>query len=101
MSQDGNLYVGVARLELQIPDARSLKDRRRAVRPLVERLRNRHRVLVLETGRGDLHQRAGLAICAASTVAADAEQRLERVRATVDDSWPGIILDWSVDLIQL
>ncbi|NOZ79968.1 MAG: DUF503 domain-containing protein [Acidobacteria bacterium] len=99
MSQ--NLFVGVARLELHIPEARSLKDRRRALRPLIERLRNRHRVLVIETGHTDLHQRAALAICGVSTTAADLEQRFDRVHRTVDEIWAGVILSWDVELVQV
>jgi uncharacterized protein YlxP (DUF503 family) len=41
-----SVYVGVAHLELHLPEARSLKAKRGAVRPLVERIRNRHQVLV-------------------------------------------------------
>jgi len=95
------VYVGVALLGLHLPEARSLKQRRGSVRPLVERLRNRHRVLVIEAGHQDLHQRATLAICAISTDAADLEARLQRVRSTVDESWPGFVLSWDVDVTPL
>ncbi len=101
MDNGQNLFVGVARLEVHIPEARSLKDRRRALRPLIERLRNRHRVLVIETGNAELHQRAGLAICGLSSTAADLEQRFDRVRGTVDEIWAGMILSWDLELIQV
>lgn len=96
-----NVYVGVARLELHLPEARSLKAKRSATRPLVERIRSRHQVLVSEVDHQDLHQRAALAIAGLSTNAQDLESRLERVRTTVDDTWSGFVLDWDVEIIQL
>jgi uncharacterized protein YlxP (DUF503 family) len=97
----GTVYVGVAHLELHLPEARSLKDKRGAVRPLAERMRNRHQVLVTEIDHQDLHQRATFAIAALSTDAVDLESRLQRVRRTVDDSWSGFVLAWEVEILQL
>lgn len=42
--------VGLLRITLRLPDARSLKDRRRVVRSLADRLRARCLVAVAETG---------------------------------------------------
>ncbi len=96
-----SVYVGVAHLELHLPEARSLKAKRGAVRPLVERIRNRHQVLVTEVDHQDLHQRATFAIAALSTSLVDVESRLQRVRMTVDDSWTGFVLGWEVEILQL
>ncbi len=96
-----NIYVGVARLGLHIPEARSLKTKRSHTRSLVERLRSRHQVMVLETDHQDLHQRADFAICAVSTDVVDVEARLQRVSDTIDRSWSGTILDWEVEVIQV
>ncbi|HSL19718.1 MAG TPA: DUF503 domain-containing protein [Methylomirabilota bacterium] len=94
------IYVGVARLGLHIPEARSLKEKRSHVRSLMERLRARHQVMVLETDHQDLHQRSELAILAVSTEIVDLEARLQRVSGTVDRTWSGHILDWNVEIIE-
>ncbi len=96
-----NLYVGVARLELHIPEARSLKAKRSATRRLVDRVRNKHQALVVESGHQDLHQRAAIAFCVLSTDPVDAGARLQRVRQTVDEVWTGMILDWEVRIEQV
>jgi uncharacterized protein YlxP (DUF503 family) len=101
MSNDVNIYVGVARLELHIPDARSLKAKRSHTRGLVERIRTRHQVLVLEVDHQDLYQRAAVVISALSTDAVDLEARLQRVENTVNDTWTGNVLKWDVEIIQL
>ncbi len=97
----GGTFVGIVYVDLHLPDARSLKDKRGQVRSLVEKVRNRHQVLVIESGFQDLHQRARLVICALSTEAVDAEARLQRVERTVDLNWSGPVLGWETEVIQL
>jgi uncharacterized protein YlxP (DUF503 family) len=96
----GETYVGVAHLELHVPEARSLKAKRAPVRSLIEKIKNRHRVLVVEADYQDLYQRAHLAICALSTDPVDIEARLRRVEQTVDRNWSGHVLSWEVEIIQ-
>jgi uncharacterized protein len=96
-----NLYVGVARLELHLPEARSLKEKRSHTRSLLERIRAQHQVLVIEADHQDLHQRAIFAICALSTDVVDVESRLQRVSNTVDDTFGGFVVGWTVDVHQV
>ena len=96
----GEIYIGVAHLELHIPDARSLKAKRAPVRSLMEKIRNRHKVLVIEVEHQDLYQRARLAISAISTNPVDIEARLRRVEKTVDRNWSGHVLGWEIEIIQ-
>lgn len=95
-----SIFVGVARLELHLPEARSLKAKRRHTRSLIERLRSRHQVLVIEADHQDLYQRATFAICAVSTDTVDLESRLQRVANTVDNNWSGNVLGWNVEILQ-
>ena len=96
-----NVYVGVARLELHIPRARSLKEKRSSTRSLIERIRNRHKVLVIEVDHQDLYQRAEFAISALSTDPVDLDSRMGRVERTIHENWSGNILNWDVEIIQL
>lgn len=50
---DEKIFVGVARLELSVPGARSLKDRRQALLSLRDRLRHRFDVTFHEVGVQD------------------------------------------------
>ena len=97
----GGIVVGVARVELHVPEARSLKAKRSPVRSLIDRLRSRHQVLVIESGHQDLYQRASIAICALSSSRGDVEARLQRVEDTVDRCWEGHVLEWSVDVVEI
>jgi len=101
MSEGVAVYVGVAILSLHTPEARSLKEKRSHTRSLVQRIRSRHQVLVVEAGHQDLHQRAIFAICAMSTDSVDLEARLQRVSRTVDETWSGHVLAWDVDIFEV
>lgn len=98
---ENNIYVGIAKLEVHTPEARSLKQKRSFTRKLVDRIKNRHQVLVVEANQQDLYQRAGFAVSALSTDPVDVESRLQRVEKTVHETWSGNILAWDVEIIQI
>lgn len=56
------MVVGVLRVEVLVPEARSLKAKRRVVRAIVGRVRNKFNVSVAECDAHDLWQRAVLGI---------------------------------------
>ena len=60
---DPALFVSLLTIDLMIPWAQSLKDRRSAVRGLKERLRSRFNASVTEVAYQDKWQRATLAVC--------------------------------------
>jgi uncharacterized protein YlxP (DUF503 family) len=101
MNTDASFYVGIGRLELHVPGARSLKEKRSHTRSLIERIRSRHQVLVSEVGHQDLYQRAAFAVCAFSADSVDVESRLRRVERTIDENWSGNVLLWDVEIIQV
>ena len=96
-----NIFIGVATLEVHIPDARSLKQKRSSTRKLVERIRSRHQVLAIEAGQQELYQRSTFAISALSTDPVDLESRFQRVEKTIFESFSGNILRWDVEIIQV
>ena len=57
-----HLVVGVARFTLRFPGSRSLKDKRRILHSVQDRIRARHRVSCAEIGAQDEHGRAILAL---------------------------------------
>jgi uncharacterized protein YlxP (DUF503 family) len=95
------LFVALAEVELHLPGARSLKDKRHDVRSLVERLRHRLAVLVVESDHQDLHQRAALAMTALATDAEAARGTVARALDVVHESFPGVVLDERIKLVQV
>lgn len=87
------MVVGVIGWELQVLDARSLKEKRRVVKSLKERLRNRFNVSVAETAYQDRWQRAEITACVVSTDRRRAESILDRADQLVASEVAGRIID--------
>jgi len=73
------MVVGLLTLDLHFPGARSLKDKRQALRSLQTRIRNRFNVSVAEVDHQDLWQRARLAVVTVNTDHVHLESTLNSV----------------------
>ena len=80
-----SVVVGVAQIELHLPQARSLKDKRRVIKSLMERWQQRHRVSVAETGYQELHQRSELSVSLVSSSEHRIDQVFDALERAVDD----------------
>jgi uncharacterized protein YlxP (DUF503 family) len=73
--------IGLLTLEIHIPDAHSLKDKRQVLRSLKDRLRARFNVAVAELEGQDSWQHAVVGVVTISNVAHHAEEALKTVAA--------------------
>lgn len=78
------MFVGVAVWDLHLAGCASLKEKRRIVRSLRDRLRHQLNVSVAETDHQDLLQRAGLAACVVSSGRRNAQQVLSSADQLVE-----------------
>lgn len=88
------MFVGIVRIELHIPAARSLKDKRQVVRSLKDRIREQVRAAVSEVDHQDLWQRAALGVAVVAPDATHARDLLQSVRRIVDQEWAATLTDW-------
>jgi uncharacterized protein YlxP (DUF503 family) len=77
------VHVLALTVDLRIPDAHSLKEKRSVVSTILEGAQRRYRVAVSETGRLDAHQRAELAFVGVSGSATHAAQMIDSVERFV------------------
>ena len=61
--KDQPIFIALLTVELVIPYAQSLKDKRSAVRGLTDRIRNKFNASVAEVGYQDKWQRSVVAVC--------------------------------------
>jgi uncharacterized protein len=73
------MVIGLLTLDLHFPGARSLKDKRQALRSLETRIRNRFNVSLAEVEHQDLWQRARLAVVSVNTDHVHLETTLQKV----------------------
>ncbi|HVB07134.1 MAG TPA: DUF503 domain-containing protein [Acidimicrobiales bacterium] len=70
-------------LDLRLPAAMTLKDKRQVLRHLLDTARSRYRVAAAELDHQDLHQRALLGFAAVAADAAHVEEVLDEVERFV------------------
>ena len=93
------MFVGVLRLTFHIPHARSLKDKRRVVSKLRDRVRSRFDVSIAEVGAQDLHQRAVFGVSVVSGDAAVCDAVLEKVAHEAETAGDAVLTDRQTELV--
>lgn len=93
------MHVGVMRLVLEIPGARSLKDKRQVIRSFKERVKSRIGVSIAEVGHHDKLQRATFGVAVVSGDAAVCEELLGRVTSMAGSLPDAILVDRAVEMI--
>ena len=88
------------RLELELPFAFSLKDKRQTLRSLKDRLRRKN-VSVVESEHQDRWQRATVEIALAAVSRGAAEEKREELRRTLLNYEDLAILDWREEFVKL
>jgi uncharacterized protein len=91
--------VGLLTLEIFIPDAHSLKDKRQVLRSLKDRLRARFNVAVAELDHQDTWQRAQVGVVILSNDAAHLEQSLQAVFAEAENLLGRDLVDHNLEVL--
>jgi len=73
------LTIGLLTLDMLIPGARSLKDKRRVVKSLKDRIRNRYNASVAEVEFLDEWRRARVAVCVVARESRFANTQLNEI----------------------
>ena len=92
------MIVALLTVELHVPGAQSLKDKRMVLRRVKDRLK-KFNVSVSEVEHHDLWQRAGLAIVTVSTDQTHADRELAAVADEIERVEPGLITRTEVEFL--
>lgn len=94
------MLIAISIFELHLPQARSLKEKRKVVKGLIDRTHQRFRVSIAETDFHDLHQRSEMAIAAVVRDDAQGERLLDAVRQLIDAEHRAILTAWEPQLME-
>ena len=94
------MVVAISVFELHLPRSRSLKEKRRVVKSLTERIHRRHRVSVAETDFHDLHQRAEIGVAAVAATRPPLERQLDAIRRLADEQEEAVLLGWEPQYLE-
>ncbi len=93
-----SMIVGLLSVELHIPGARSLKEKRMVLKGMKDRLK-KFNVAVAEVEHQDLWQRAALGIVTISTSQAHADRELAAVADEIERVEPGLITRTEIEFL--
>ena len=88
------------RLELELPFASSLKEKRQVLRSIKDRLRRKN-VSVVESDNHDVWQRATVELALAAVSRGAAEEKREEIRRALLNYEELAILDWREEFVKL
>ncbi len=88
------------KLELELPYAASLKDKRKTIRSIKDRLRRKN-VSVVESNHQNLWQRATVELALAAVSHGAAEEKREEIRRSLLNYEELLILDWREEFSKL
>jgi len=92
------MIVGVLRLELSLPGSASLKDKRRVLQSLLDRLHQQFNVAAAEIDYQDDRRRAEIAVSCVSNDGTHANRILSRVLAVVEREADVVLVDVEMEL---
>jgi uncharacterized protein len=95
------VFVGVARLVFSIPGARSLKDRRRVVKSLKDRVRARLPVSLAEVGDLERYQVATLGVAVVSNESARCSEVLSAAVGMARVARDAVLADVATEIMTL
>jgi uncharacterized protein YlxP (DUF503 family) len=90
----------VVRLELELPFASSLKEKRKTIRSVKDRLRRKN-VSLVESGHQDSWQRASVELAVAAVDRGAAEEKREEVRRALLNYDDLAIIEWREEFVKL
>ncbi len=93
------MWVGRALVELELPEGGNLKDKRRVIKGLVARVRQRYEVACAEVGRQDDHRRATIGVAAVSNDPVHARAVLGAVKGFLVSNPEIVVLDFDVEVL--
>jgi len=92
------MFVAVLQVDLAIEGAHSLKDKRRVLKGLLERLRREHGVAAAEVADQEVWNRAGVGIAFVSGERRHAESHLQRVLNHLERDRDAVVLDSQLEV---
>ena len=91
------MVIGYLELDIHFPHARSLKDKRKELAGLKDRIRQKHNVALAELDFQDVWQRTKIGVVTLNSHQTVVEQVLSRIRSDVFEHVNGEVLDSRIE----
>jgi hypothetical protein len=93
------MIIGACTVELYLPGKKSLKEKRRLLKPLLLRLRKEFNLTTAEVDHHDVWQSTQIALVTVSTDARHVQRLLEQAVHWIENHRPDLsVVDWQVEI---
>ncbi|MAG55976.1 MAG: hypothetical protein CMJ83_06775 [Planctomycetes bacterium] len=93
------MFVAIIQVELRLHEPRTLKERRRIVNSLKERVHRRFKVAIAEVGDTSVYRSAQLGISLVSNEARHARERAQKVVEFIENAPDSEVVDVQTEVI--
>jgi uncharacterized protein len=93
------MHVGILQVEISIPDAMSLKDKRQVVKSLKDRIAHGHNVSIAEVGALDEHRRSIIGMAMVSNDKRYVESALSKLVDFVRTVPQASLIDYQIEFL--
>ncbi len=93
------MFIGICTIRLRLRDNHSLKGKRRVVKTITERVKNKFNVSIAEVDHQDLWQRAELGVAIVSNDKGHAQRTLTAVVNFIDGMHLADLLDYEIEMV--
>ena len=94
------MHIGVCTIWLTIPDSYSLKQKRKVVKSITDRLKNRFNIAIAEVDELDRHQQAVLGVVSVSNDKRHLNRVLSYVVNFVEDALLAELTDYEIEILS-
>ena len=91
--------VGLLTLEIHVPDAQSLKDKRQVLRSLKDKLRREYNIAIAELDHHDVWQRSVIGIVTLSNEEKHVREMLNKVLDEADRLLGSFLINQAIEII--
>jgi len=95
------MVIGICRLELMIRENHSLKEKRRIVKQIVDRVKHRFNVSIAEVGNNDLWQSAELGLCMVSNDRCFTNQALDKIVDFIESFTSADVIKSDIEILTI
>lgn len=93
------MFIGICTIRLRLRDNHSLKGKRRVVKTITERVKNKFNVSIAEVDHQDLWQRAELGVAIVTNDKGHAHRTLTAVVNFIDEMHLADLLDYEIEMV--
>jgi uncharacterized protein YlxP (DUF503 family) len=94
------LVVGVCQVDLRIPGNASLKGKRKVLRQIIDRVKNRYNISISEIGDNDLWQRSQLGLSVVGNDSRHINSSLDKIVNFIDGMSVAEIIRSEIEIIH-